>query len=118
MFRRNVLAKAEENHVAGGESGVRTLHKVATRRLEQRLVAAGLCPIRRIGAGTFRLRPDQIAPKTAQQPETIATDTAERALVTIRRADPAARLRDDCRTRDRHEENKLPPSKIGSLLFG
>src|SRR5947199_4359711 len=112
MFRRNVLAKAEENHVPRGKSGIRTLHKVAARSLEQRLVAAGLCPIRRIGAGTFRLRPDQIAPKTAQQPETIATDTAERALMTIRRADPAARLPDDCRTRNRHDENKLPPSKI------
>jgi hypothetical protein len=50
----------------------------------------------------FRLVADDRAPNAAHEAEAIATDTSQRGLMTIGRADPAPRFRDDVVLVDDH----------------
>ena len=90
----NPCAPAEQQHVAGSEirrGATGTRCRSAASR--QRLLAARLRPVGRVGRHAFRLVADERAPDAAHEAEAIAADALQRRLMPIRRADPCrARL--------------------------
>ena len=69
--------------------------ELVRNRSRQRLVTCGLGPVGRVRRRALGLFPDNGTPHSAHKPEAIAADTFERSLMTIGRADPASRFRDD-----------------------
>ena len=95
MLRRQVLAQAEEQHIAALEGAARQLEEMAPRGRDERVPSPALGPARGVRRRRLGLGAHHVAPDTAQKPEAVAADALERGLMAIGRADPAARRGDD-----------------------
>src|SRR5690606_11919001 len=103
-----------DQQVAGPDLADGLIAAVPRRRLDQRVAAACLRPIRRIGSGLLRLDAIDRSPHTAYEPQAVAAHALARLLMPVGRAGPGQRLGDDQRREARlcllHHGVSVPPS--------
>src|SRR4029079_8925055 len=112
--RRQMRAPSEQQHVAGCETMKRNSDEMPRRSVGKRFLARRLRPVRCIRRRLFRLVADYCAPNATHETEAIAAHASQRGLVTIRRADPAPRFRDDVFSMNEHVYWRLAPLWPGS----